>query len=71
MRLLRILRSQLLPCECFVGIYETYDGATVEIVEEKGKSCHQPDHQAGRVLPTGPPSREPAARADEDVEARQ
>jgi hypothetical protein len=54
MRILRGLGSRLLACGCFVGVYETYGGETVEIVEERGPRCTDPSHEEGRA------TREPA-----------
>ncbi len=51
MRILRVVRSLLLPCGCFVGAYETYEGRTVRIVEEPGSGCPEPNHRAGTCLP--------------------
>ena len=50
-RILRGLGGRSLTCGCFVGVYETYDGETVEIVEERGPRCDVPAHQEGRVTP--------------------
>jgi hypothetical protein len=50
MRILRILRSQALPCRCFVGVYETYAGQTVRIIEEPGPGCRESLHKPGRVV---------------------
>jgi len=49
MRILRGLGSRLLACGCFVGVYETYSGETVEIVEERGPRCTDLSHEDGRV----------------------
>ncbi len=52
MRILRVLQSQSLSCGCFVGVYETYGGPAVTIVEETGRECR--DHQQGDEIPSGP-----------------
>jgi len=49
MRILRGLGSRSLRCECFVGVYETYDGDTIEIIEERGRRCGDRSHKAGKV----------------------
>ncbi len=49
LRILRVVGSRSLKCGCFVGLYETYDGATVEIVEERGPRCLDPSHDEGQV----------------------
>lgn len=59
MRILRVLGSRLLPCGCFVGVYERYDGSTVEILDEVGPTCrdgHRPgqDPAAGAARPQAP-----------------
>ncbi len=51
MRILRGLGSRSLTCGCFVGVYETYRGETVEIIEERGPRCAEPHHQEGRAVP--------------------
>jgi hypothetical protein len=50
MRILRILQSQSLPCRCFVGVYETYDGQTVRIIEEQGRGCREASHRPGCIV---------------------
>lgn len=55
MRLLRILQSRSLPCHCFVGVYETYDGRTVTIIEEPGRGCPVSLHRPGVEIETPPP----------------
>lgn len=46
-RILRILRSQLFPCECLVGIYETYDGHTIGLIDATGPTCGEVGHRVG------------------------
>ena len=58
MRILRGLSSKWLPCECLVGIYETYDGSVVTIVDAKGTGCAETSHRTGHIIPAE------AARAD-------
>ncbi len=50
MRILRVVGSELLPCGCFVGLYETYSGPTVQVIEERGVSCVDPMHKQGAQL---------------------
>ncbi len=52
MRLLRGLGSQLLPCGCLAGVYETYQGATVSIIDARSDACSIDAHQVGLVVPT-------------------
>jgi len=50
MRILRGLGSRTLGCGCLVGIYETYDGDVVTIVDERGASCYNPRHEPGHSV---------------------
>jgi hypothetical protein len=50
MRILRGLGSRTLACGCLAGIYETYDGQVVTIVDERGPSCYNPRHEPGHSL---------------------
>jgi hypothetical protein len=50
MRILRGLSSKWLPCECLVGIYETYEGLVVRIVDAKGTGCADTSHRSGHVV---------------------
>jgi hypothetical protein len=54
MRLLRGLGSQLLPCGCLAGVYETYAGTTVSIIDARGDDCDIDGHRPGLVVPAGP-----------------
>jgi len=54
MRILRGAGSALLPCGCFVGLYETYSGPTVQIVEERGASCSDARHEPGAQIALTP-----------------
>lgn len=51
MRILRGLKSRLLPCGCIAGIYETYDGAIVALLDDRDAACTQTDHQSGNPVP--------------------
>ena len=55
LNILRVVGSRSLPCGCFVGVYETYTGATVEIVEERGPGCSDRSHHEGRVTSQAQP----------------
>lgn len=50
MRIMRGLSSKWLPCECLVGVYETYDGLVVTIVDAKGTGCTDSSHRNGQVV---------------------
>ena len=54
MRLLRGLGSQLLPCGCLAGVYETYAGTTISIIDARADLCVYDEHQPGLVVPTSP-----------------
>ncbi len=56
LRILRVVGSPSLKCGCFVGVYETYDGETVEIVEERGPRCPEKHHQPGKPIQNAKPS---------------
>jgi hypothetical protein len=51
MRILRGLSSKTLPCGCLAGVYETYDGVVVEIVDAKGTRCDDSSHRDGKIIP--------------------
>jgi hypothetical protein len=51
MRILRGLSSKFLPCGCLTGIYETYDGRVVGILDAKSGTCTLDTHQNGKQLP--------------------
>jgi hypothetical protein len=58
MRILRGLTSRLLPCGCIAGIYETYDGEVVTLLDEPHPACSDANHRAGTRIPglAGSPS---------------
>lgn len=51
MRILRGLSSKYLTCGCLAGVYETYDGLVVVIVDAKGTGCAIASHREGKCLP--------------------
>jgi len=51
MRILRGLTSRLLSCGCVAGIYETYDGAVVTLIDERNTQCENVSHQNGNRIP--------------------
>jgi hypothetical protein len=51
MRILRGLTSRLLPCGCIAGVYETYDGAVVTLLDDRNAACADPAHVTGHELP--------------------
>lgn len=58
MRILRGLTSRLLSCGCVAGIYETYDGEVVTLLDERADECGDLNHQNGNRIPelAGAPS---------------
>ena len=54
MRILRGLSSRCLPCGCLAGVYETYDGLIVTIIDAKGTECNDSSHRDGKVVPAEP-----------------
>ena len=51
MRILRGLRSTLLPCGCLAGVYETYDGKVVTLIDTAAASCADGAHKDGQPIP--------------------
>jgi len=56
MRLLRGLKGRVLPCGCLVGVYETYAGTIVAMIDARGASCDDPSHKLHGVLPASDPA---------------
>lgn len=42
-----MLRGARLPCGCVAGIYETYSGATVAVIDEAHADCRLAQHRNG------------------------
>jgi hypothetical protein len=54
MKILRLLSSRPLPCGCLVGMYETYGGPVVSILDARADHCADRTHRPGaRVEPAG------------------
>jgi hypothetical protein len=51
MRILRGLTSRILPCGCVAGVYETYDGTVVTLVDERESTCQTNTHEIGKPIP--------------------
>jgi hypothetical protein len=51
MRILRGLTSRVLPCGCVAGVYETYDGKVVTLIDERQATCADPNHIDGEPIP--------------------
>lgn len=56
MRIMRGLASRLLPCGCLTGVYETYDGEIVGILDAQNPACADPAHARGSTVPLQPPA---------------
>ena len=54
MRILRGLKSRLLPCGCIAGVYETYDGTVVTLLDQRQATCQEPTHAEGSQIPDLP-----------------
>jgi len=52
MRILRVIQSRLLDCGCLVGVYETYGGETIEVIDSRGQDCQDASHRPGALVPT-------------------
>jgi hypothetical protein len=51
MRILRGLTSRLLSCGCIAGVYETYDGEIVALLDDRQATCNNALHQNGNPVP--------------------
>ena len=51
MRILRGLTSRVLACGCIAGVYETYDGEIVTLLDDRQTTCDNPLHQSGNPVP--------------------
>lgn len=51
MRILKGLSSRLLSCGCVAGIYETYDGQVVTLLDERSRECNDRNHENGNRIP--------------------
>ena len=51
MRILRGLTSRLLPCGCIAGVYATYVGAVVTLLDDRNEQCADPAHVPGHQVP--------------------
>jgi hypothetical protein len=57
MAILRGVSSRQLACGCLIGVYETYDGEIVSILDARRESCVDPAHVEGQTVPNQPESR--------------
>jgi hypothetical protein len=52
-RILRVLTGRVLVCGCLVGVYETYDGAIVHVLDARSERCTDARHLAGTAVDAG------------------
>jgi hypothetical protein len=48
--ILRGLGSRVLSCGCVIGIYETYGGTTVAMIDAVDPACAEPTHRLSAVV---------------------
>jgi len=63
MRILRGLTSRLLKCGCVAGIYETYEGDIVTLIDERHSTCSDSSHENGTRIPELPVAPQPPGSA--------
>jgi hypothetical protein len=51
MRILKGLSSKFLACGCVAGVYETYDGLIIAVIDVPGSACDNDRHGRGKVVP--------------------
>jgi hypothetical protein len=51
MRILRGVSSRVLACGCLVGVYETYSGDIVTIIDARASACADAAHERGALVP--------------------
>jgi hypothetical protein len=52
MRILRGVGSRILPCGCLVGLYETYDGRVIAVIDGCSPGCSDRSHRVNAAIPT-------------------
>jgi hypothetical protein len=50
MRIRLALNSYTRPCGCLVGVYETYAGQVIDILDAPGERCSDASHREGTIL---------------------
>jgi len=71
MRILRGVGSASLSCGCLVGLYETYSGKTVALIDAPAPSCPYPGHRTNAVVPSPAPLLGTARNPDQKKTAPQ
>ena len=51
MRILRGVGSRVLPCGCLVGLYETYNGRLIAVIDGCSETCTDRTHRVNTALP--------------------
>ncbi len=62
MRILRGLAGKRLECGCLTGVYETYSGEVVEVLDGRAGTCPHRDHVEGTAI-SGPAPMAPEAKS--------
>jgi hypothetical protein len=71
MLILRGLSSKILQCGCLAGVYETYNGEVVGILDARSATCTIAAHQNGKQLPAfSTPARAESRGAASDSKGR-
>jgi hypothetical protein len=65
MRILRGLSGRSLPCGCLAGVYETYDGEIVAILDARGLACTVRAHEPGTAIRVGQETADDSPRGRE------
>jgi hypothetical protein len=63
-KVLRVVNSQKLRCGCLIGIYETYDGNTVGLIDAHAVECSDREHRLNHLVPFGSITRTSKSTAD-------
>jgi hypothetical protein len=50
MRILRGTGSRILSCGCLIGLYETYEGRSIAMVDAPDPRCGNPAHKAHELV---------------------
>ena len=45
-----LIQGHVLPCGCLTGLYETWTGRMVTIIDARGNTCPIADHDTDAVL---------------------
>ena len=56
----RMLQGRVLSCGCSVGVYETWSGDVIQIVDAHASNCQLSAHAVDAILPVGVDDDHPA-----------